>query len=79
MESKGNAKWYLMLFAALVFFLIGLNTGQYLYNVITIILAFIVYKYGYKTMFAEFDEKQKHKKEQADVIYNALREGKKNK
>lgn len=77
MPNKNNIKWYIILFIALIFFLIGLNTGQYLYNIITIILAFIVYKFGYKSMFADFDQKQNEKRKQADIIYSALKKGNK--
>ncbi|MTV89099.1 hypothetical protein [Streptococcus pneumoniae] len=69
--------WYSLLFVALVLFLLGLNSGQYLYNFLAIIISFIVYKYGYSDLFREYDEKQRAKRETYEKIYHALREGKK--
>ncbi|CEO75990.1 hypothetical protein RK851_10080 [Streptococcus pneumoniae] len=69
--------WYSLLFVALVLFLLGLNSGQYLYNFLAIIISFIVYKYGYSDLFREYDEKQRAKRETSEKIYHALREGKK--
>lgn len=74
---KGNksaqTKWYVLIFIALIFFLIGMNTGNYIFNLVTIILAFIVYKNGYKELFGNYDRKQKEKREKAEQIYSALR------
>lgn len=69
--------WYSLLFVALVLFLLDLNSGQYLYNFLAIIISFIVYKYGYSDLFREYDEKQRAKRETSEKIYHALREGKK--
>lgn len=69
--------WYSLLFVALVLFLLGLNSGQYLYNFLAIIISFIIYKYGYSDLFREYDEKQRAKRETSEKIYHALREGKK--
>ncbi|MBY5033477.1 hypothetical protein K6V78_00040 [Streptococcus gallolyticus] len=69
--------WMLLLFVAILLFLLGLNSGVYLYNVLAIIVSFIVYRYGYKELFQEYDEQQKAKRETAEKIYSALREGKK--
>ncbi|VLH09868.1 Uncharacterised protein [Streptococcus pneumoniae] len=69
--------WYSLLFVALVLFLLGLNSGQYLYNFLAIIISFIVYKYGYSDLFREYDEKQRAKRETSEKIYHALREEKK--
>ncbi|CIP88789.1 hypothetical protein RLB57_00990 [Streptococcus pneumoniae] len=55
--------WYSLLFVALVLFLLGLNSGQYLYNFLAIIISFIVYKYGYSDLFREYDEKQRAKRD----------------
>lgn len=74
---KGNksaqTKWYVLILIALIFFLIGMNTGNYIFNLVTIILAFIVYKNGYKELFGNYDRKQKEKREKAEQIYSALR------
>lgn len=69
--------WLLLLFAALLLFLLGLNSRIYVYNIFAIVLSFIVYRYGYKTLFKEYDEKQQLRQETANKIYTALREGKK--
>lgn len=67
--------WLILLFLALVLFLLGLNTGIYLYNLLAVGVSFIVYRYGYNDLFKEYDEKQRKKRETAEKIYTALREG----
>ncbi|MGT2910473.1 hypothetical protein ACVR1I_02020 [Streptococcus cameli] len=76
MKTK-KTLWLTLLFLALILFLLGLNTGNYFYNLLAIIFSFIVYQKGYQDLFKEYDDQQKEKRETAEKIYNALREGKK--
>lgn len=69
--------WLAGLFLALILFLLGLNSGIYFYNLLAIVISFVVYKYGYQDLFAEYDEQQREKREIAEKIHTALREGKK--
>lgn len=69
--------WLALLFVALILFLLGLNSGVYVYNLLAILISLIVYKHGYADLFQEYDEKQREKRETAEKIYTALREGKK--
>lgn len=69
--------WLILLLIALIFFLLGLNSRNYIFNIIAIGISFVVYRYGYTSLFKEYDEQQREKRKTADVIYQALREGKK--
>ncbi|MGT2755104.1 hypothetical protein [Streptococcus ovis] len=69
--------WLALLFLALMLFLLGLNTGNFVYNLLAIIFSFIVYQKGYQDLFKEYDDRQREKKKTAEKIYTALREGKK--
>lgn len=61
MDINKKTKWTLLLFIALVFFLIGLITQNNIYFLVTIILAFFIKKYGYYVLFKEYDDKNKVK------------------
>lgn len=76
MKTK-KAFWLTLLFVGILLFLLGLNTGYYVYNLAAIVLSFIVYRQGYDVLFKEYDESQKEKRETAEKIYAALRQGKK--
>lgn len=76
MKTK-KAYWLILLLAAVVFFLLGLNTGVYAFNLLAIGISFLVYRNGYDVLFKEYDDSQKEKRETAEKIYAALREGKK--
>lgn len=75
--KTNKSLWFLLLFAALIFFLLGLNSGNYFYNILAIGISFIVYRYGYESLFKEYDKQQQEKQQTVDRIYSALREGKK--
>lgn len=51
-------KWYLILFIALACFLIGLNTGELAFNIIAIILGFIVYRYGSGSILTDYHSRK---------------------
>lgn len=69
--------WLLILLAAIVLFLMGLNSGNYVFNILAVIISLIIYRYGYESLFKDYDDSQKAKRETAEKIYEALREGKK--
>ncbi|MDW8741830.1 hypothetical protein Q7W37_02050 [Streptococcus suis] len=76
MKTK-KAYWLTLLLVAVVLFLLGLNTGVYVFNLLAIGISFLVYRNGYDILFKEYDDSQKEKRETAERIYAALREGKK--
>ncbi|CYX35673.1 MULTISPECIES: hypothetical protein [Streptococcus] len=76
MKTK-KAYWLTLLLVAVVLFLLGLNTGVYVFNLLAIGISFLVYRNGYDVLFKEYDDSQKEKRETAEKIYAALREGKK--
>ena len=76
MKTK-KAYWLTLLLVAVVLFLLGLNTGVYVFNLLAIGICFLVYRNGYDVLFKEYDDSQKEKRETAEKIYAALREGKK--
>ncbi|HEL1585037.1 hypothetical protein F9856_01105 [Streptococcus suis] len=76
MKTK-KAYWLTLLLVAVVLFLLGLNTGVYAFNLLAIGISFLVYRNGYDVLFKEYDDSQKEKRETAEKIYAALREGKK--
>ncbi|CYU92775.1 hypothetical protein [Streptococcus suis] len=76
MKTK-KAYWLTLLLVAVVLFLLGLNTGVYAFNLLAIGTSFLVYRNGYDVLFREYDDSQKEKRETAEKIYAALREGKK--
>ncbi|HEL1839076.1 TPA: hypothetical protein TX084_001545 [Streptococcus suis] len=76
MKTK-KAYWLTLLLVAVVLFLLGLNTGVYVFNLLAIGISFLVYRNGYDVLFKEYDDSQKEKRETAEKIYAALRKGKK--
>jgi len=78
MKNK-KIMWTTLLFIALFLFLTGFSTGNVIYNIGAMILGIFVYKYGYNTLFREYDRKKKEKKEKADEFYDAIKEGKRKK
>ncbi|HFU4376329.1 TPA: hypothetical protein ACGO88_000013 [Streptococcus suis] len=76
MKTK-KTYWLTLLLVAVVLFLLGLNTGVYVFNLLAIGISFLVYRNGYDVLFKEYDDSQKEKRETAEKIYAALREGKK--
>ncbi|MGQ7395357.1 hypothetical protein ACTGYH_06115 [Streptococcus suis] len=76
MKTK-KAYWLTLLLVAVVLFLLGLNTGVYVFNLLAIGISFLVYRNGYDVLFKEYDDSQKEKRETAEKIYATLREGKK--
>lgn len=67
--------WYLVLFGALIAFLMGLNTGELFFNVIAISLGFLVYRYGSSVILAEYYEQRAQKQQKATEFQDALKRG----
>lgn len=64
--------WVLLLLVACGLFLVGLNTNNYIYNLLTVVIAFVIYRNGYSVLFGEYDKKQNAKRVQSEQMYNAL-------
>ncbi|CQR24078.1 hypothetical protein BN1356_00443 [Streptococcus varani] len=75
--KTNKSLWLFLLFVALILFLLGLNSRNYLYNILAVAISFIVYRNGYATLFKEYDDKQAEKRKKADKIYTALHQGRK--
>lgn len=71
--------WYVLLFVAIVFFTLGLTTGNTIYNIVAIGIAIIIYKFGYEELFGEYNRKRKVQKEKARKLYKNIQENYENK
>lgn len=72
-SEKGNLKWYLLLFLAVILFLTAMATNQMILNLVVILLAIYIYKYGNPVLFKEYDEKRKKKIEESMVVREAAK------
>ncbi|MGM0125522.1 hypothetical protein IGI37_002921 [Enterococcus sp. AZ194] len=72
--QKEKIKWLAILFLAVGCFVLALTTQQVLFNLITILLAIVVYRFGQPILFKEYDEKRKKKYEEAIKIRQAAQE-----
>lgn len=70
-ENKEKTKWLLVLFLAIISFLLAFMTQQLIFNFIAIILAICVYKYGNSILFKEYDDRRKRKYKEAMEVRNA--------
>lgn len=70
-ENKEETKWLLVLFLAIISFLLAFMTQQLIFNFIAIILAICVYKYGNPILFKEYDDRRKRKYKEAMEVRNA--------
>ncbi|MGO2891551.1 MAG: hypothetical protein ACTIC2_06190 [Enterococcus devriesei] len=70
-ENKEKTKWLLVLFLAIISFLLAFMTQQLIFNFIAIILAICVYKYGNPILFKEYDDRRKRKYKEAMEVRNA--------
>ena len=66
--SKEKFKWSLLLFVAILSFIISLTTGNMVFSIIA-----IVYKNGDEILFSSINKKNKEKREQARVLKEASR------
>lgn len=71
--SKEKFKWSLLLFVAILSFIISLTTGNMVFSIIAIVLAVIIYKNGDEILFSSINKKNKEKREQARVLKEASR------
>lgn len=70
-ENNEKTKWLLVLFLAIISFLLAFMTQQLIFNFIAIILAICVYKYGNPILFKEYDDRRKRKYKEAMEVRNA--------
>lgn len=70
-ENKEKTKWLLVLFLAIISFLLAFMTQQLIFNFIAIILAICVYKHGNPILFKEYDDRRKRKYKEAMEVRNA--------
>ncbi|MBU5365572.1 hypothetical protein KQI33_09335 [Enterococcus devriesei] len=70
-ENKEKTKWLLVLFLAIISFLLAFMTQQLIFNFIAIISAICVYKYGNPILFKEYDDRRKRKYKEAMEVRNA--------
>lgn len=70
-ENKEKAKWLVVLFLAIISFLLAFMTQQLIFNFIAIILAICVYKYGNPILFKEYDGRRKQKYKEAMEVRKA--------
>ena len=73
MEKK-KATWYLILLLNIFIFIIALRTNVLLFNLLSISLSIIIYKYGSPIMFKEYNEKKKAKELELEKIKFANKE-----
>lgn len=70
-ENKEKTKWLLILFLAIVSFILAFMTQKLIFNAIAISLAICVYKYGNPILFKEYDERRKKRYEEAPQVRDA--------
>ncbi|GAA2917806.1 hypothetical protein P7H46_00665 [Enterococcus pseudoavium] len=70
-ENKEKTKWLFILFLAIVSFILAFTTQQLIFNLIAIVLAIFVYKYGNPVLFKEYDERRKQKYQAAMQVREA--------
>lgn len=75
--KKSRAFWLFILMLACGFFLVGFASQNFIANLIAIILAFFVSRYGYDLLFKEYDEKNREKRELNERIYKSFGDRKK--
>ncbi|MGM0168385.1 hypothetical protein IGI39_004140 [Enterococcus sp. AZ135] len=70
-ENREKTKWLVVLFLAIVSFILAFITQQLIFNFAAIGLAVCVYKYGNPVLFKEYDDRRKKKYEEAMQVRNA--------
>ena len=73
-ENKEKTKWLLILFLAIISFIVAFMTQQLVFNIVAIGLSICVYKYGNPILFKEYDARRKKKYEEAMRVRNAAQE-----
>ncbi|WP_227869112.1 hypothetical protein [Tetragenococcus halophilus] len=65
--------YLILLFVALILFLGGLNNGNYMNNLIAILIGFIVYSKGNKILFEDYNQRKQKKTAEAKAFRESLR------
>lgn len=74
MRLSAKHKWLGLLCLASLLFLLGLYTQKLGFFLGTVLLAVTIRKYGYNSLFQEFDEQQKAKRLRAEAMMKAVNE-----
>lgn len=56
-------KWNIILFLAIGLFGLGLFSGQVLFNILAIVLAFIIHRFGNPILFKDYYERKRKSQE----------------
>lgn len=70
-ENKEKTKWFFILFLAVISFILSFMTRQLIFNLIAIVLAIFVYRYGNPVLFKEYDERRKQQYQTAMQVRKA--------
>ena len=65
--------WYILLLLAISLFVLSFSLAQPWLNLLVILLAICIYKYGDHVLFNEYNKKRKQKKNQGEAINIATR------
>lgn len=63
--------WLLLLFIAILLFILSIATGYTLFSIISLVLGVFIYKNGDSILFKEYNEKSKRKREQIMIVREA--------
>ncbi|MGX7417289.1 hypothetical protein ACWOFR_00655 [Carnobacterium gallinarum] len=74
MENREKTKWFSLLMIAILLFIVALLTQLYVLNLIVIVLAVYIYKYGNPVLFKEYDAKRKVQYQQYQTVQKAAQE-----
>lgn len=79
LENRAKIKWQVILFLAIVSYILAFATQLYFFNFVAIGLAICVYKYGNSVLFKEYHEQKRKKYEEAMKVREAVQTILKNK
>lgn len=79
MKPLINSKvfWLICLFADLILVIYGIKTQNIIINLIAIVIAVIISKFGQEIILEEYNKKNKDKEELRDKFYGSQRKGRK--
>lgn len=71
MRDSEKIKWYLVLLFSIGLFIVNFSLQNGMLNILIIILALILYRYGNPILFKEYDQRQKQKLNESKEIRKA--------
>lgn len=71
MKENEKIKWHLVLLLAIGLFIMNLSLQNFIINLLIIILAVIIYRYGNPILFKEYNARQKQKMNDSGEIRKA--------